>query len=321
MSAIDTTTDGKEGARRSRRAPRPHGEPRRPGGGRRSRRERWLWFLVPSLLLVGFFFVLPFLLNVPFAFSQWSSYSSSIPFVGLDNFRLMWNSGALGGAIRVTLLYAVVAMAVQNVVALSLALALRESNRVNTFFRSLYFLPVLMSPLAAGYVWRGIVDPAGPLNAAIATVIPGFDFAWLGNPVSALATVAFVDGWKWSGIATLVYIAGLNSIPVSVKEAALVDGASAWTRFWRITVPLLAPAFTFNITTTLVGALSAYDVIAAATSGGPGTSTTTLNVAVQQQFSYGYFGTASMLSLTVTLLVIAVAVPLVWWLRRREVVG
>jgi multiple sugar transport system permease protein/raffinose/stachyose/melibiose transport system permease protein len=150
-------------------------------------------------------------------------------------------------------------------------------------------------------------------------VIPGFDFAWLGHPVTALITVAFVDGWKWSGIATLVYIAGLNSIPASLTEAASIDGANSWTRFWRVSFPLLAPAFTFNIATTLVGALSAYDIIAAATKGGPGTSTTTLNVAVQQQFSYGYFGTASTFSLTVTVLVVAVAVPLVWWLRKREV--
>lgn len=303
-TANEVTTTRKKGPRRTLRGPRRGG---------------WIWFLLPSLVLVGFFFVLPFLLNIPFAFSQWSSYSDTIPFVGFDNFALLWNGGALGGAIKVTLAYAIVAMVVQNVVALSLALTLRETTRTNTFFRSLYFLPVLISPLAAGYIWRGIVDPAGPLNAAIGTVVSGFDFAWLGHPVGALVTVAFVDGWKWSGIATLVYIAGLNSIPASIEEAALVDGANAWTRFRRITLPLLAPAFTFNITTTLVGAMSAYDVIAAATRGGPGTSTTTLNVALQQQFSYGYFGTAATLSLTVTLLVVAVAVPLVWWLRRREI--
>jgi multiple sugar transport system permease protein/raffinose/stachyose/melibiose transport system permease protein len=265
------------------------------------------------------FFVLPFVLNVPFAFSQWSTYSNSIPFVGFDNFVSLWNNGALGGAIRVTLVYAVVAMVVQNIVALSLALALRDTTRINTFFRSLFFLPVLMSPLAAGYIWRGIVDPAGPLNAVIGIVNSGFDYAWLGHPSSALFTVAFIDGWKWSGIATLVYIAGLNSIPKSLMEAASLDGASAWQRFWHVQFALLAPAFTFNIVTTLVGAMSAYDVIAAASGGGPGTATTTLNVAVQQQFSYGFFGTASTLSLTVTLLVVAVAVPLVWWLRKREV--
>jgi multiple sugar transport system permease protein/raffinose/stachyose/melibiose transport system permease protein len=302
--ATEVTATPNKRARRSRRALR--------GGG-------WTWFLLPSLFLVGLFFVLPFVLNVPFAFSQWSTYSNSIPFVGFDNFVSLWNNGALGGAIRVTLTYAVVAMVVQNIVALSLALALRDTTRINTFFRSLFFLPVLMSPLAAGYIWRGIVDPAGPLNAVIGIVNPGFDYAWLGHPLSALVTVAFIDGWKWSGIATLVYIAGLNSIPESLMEAASLDGASAWQRFWRVQFALLAPAFTFNIVTTLVGAMSAYDVIAAASGGGPGTATTTLNVAVQQQFSYGFFGTASTLSLTVTLLVVAVAVPLVWWLRKREV--
>ena len=268
---------------------------------------------------MGVFFVLPFVLNIPFAFSQWSSYREEIPFVGVDNFTMLWRNGALGGAIRVTLIYAVIAMSVQNVVALSLALALRETTRLNSFFRSVFFLPVLISPLAAGYIWRGIVDPAGPFNSAIAVFVPGFDYAWLGEPTSALVTVAFIDGWKWSGIATLVYIAGLNSIPESLLEAAALDGANAWQRFWHVKFALLAPAFTFNIVTTLVGALSAYDVIAAASGGGPGTSTTTLNVAVQQQFSYGYFGTASTLSLTVTMLVVAVAVPLVWWLRRREI--
>lgn len=303
ISAVENTQH-QEGSRRSRRDPRGRG---------------WAWFAVPSLVLVGVFFVLPFILNVPFAFSQWSSYSQNIPFVGVDNFVFLWNNGTLGGAIWTTVAYAVIAMTVQNVVALSLAVALRDSNRVNSFFRSLFFLPVLISPLAAGYIWRGIVDPVGPLNDALGLFLPGFDFAWLGNPVSALFVVAFIDGWKWSGIATLVYIAGLNSIPASISEAAEIDGANAWARFWRVSFPLLAPAFTFNIVTTLVGALSTYDVIAAATAGGPGTATTTLNVAVQQQFSYGYFGTASTLSLTVTVLVVAIAVPLVWWLRRREV--
>jgi len=94
-----------------------------------------------------------------------------------------------------------------------------------------------------------------------------FHFAWLGNPASALFTVAFVDAWKWSGIATLVYIAGLNSIPRSLMEAAEIDGANGWNRFWRVSFPLLAPAFTFNVVTTLIGALSAYDIIAATMEG------------------------------------------------------
>ncbi|TCC36478.1 carbohydrate ABC transporter permease [Kribbella speibonae] len=282
-------------------------------------RIRWRWFILPSLVLLLTFFVLPFVLNIPFAFSAWSSYSDGIPFVGFDNFTALWEDGTLRGAMLVTLAYAVIAMLVQNTAALSLALALQHTNRINTLFRSVFFVPVLMSPLAAGYIWRAIVAPDGPLNQFVGLFSSGFDFAWLGHPVSALVGVAFIDAWKWSGLATLVYIAGLNSVPTSLLEAAEVDGAGRARRFFRIQFPLLAPAFTFNIATTLIGALSAYDIIAATTSGGPGTATTTLNVALQQQFKAGFLGSASSLGLAVTVLVIGIAVPLVAWLRKREV--
>jgi len=301
----------------SRRA--PHGARREPLRRTHRLRARWWVFALPSLVLVVIFFVAPFVLNVPFAFSSWSGYTSEIHLIGLDNFRLLWERGILQNSIGITVVYALIAMTVQNVVSLSLALALRTTNRVNSYFRSLFFLPVLISPLAAGYIWRAIVSPDGPLNAVIALVVPGFDRAWLGDPVSALVTVAFVDAWKWSGIATLVYIAGLNSIPATMLEAAAIDGANAWQRFWRIAFPLLAPAFTFNIVTTLIGALSAYDVVASTTAGGPGVSTVTLNMAAVQQFGLSYFGTASALNLTVTVLVVVIAVPLLAWLRRREV--
>ena len=294
---------------------------RRPGRTESARsrvRRTWLWFALPSFVLVVCFFLLPFLLNVPFAFSSWSGYSDVIRFTGIDNWTTLWRAGTLQNAILVTTVYAVIAMVVQNVVALTLATALRGTTRTNSFYRSLFFLPVLISPLAAGYIWRAIVAPEGVLNGFIGVFVPGFDFAWLGDPTWALVTVAFVDAWKWSGIATLVYIAGLNSIPASLLEAAEIDGAGPVQRFWRITFPLLAPAFTFNVVTTLIGALSAYDIIASTTSGGPGVATQTLNVAMQQQFGQSYFGTASALSLTVTVLVIVIAVPLVAWLRKRE---
>ncbi|AZC14965.1 sugar ABC transporter permease [Microbacterium sp. ABRD28] len=292
-----------------------------PAGPRPRRRvTRRTWpFIIPSIVLICVFFTVPFLLNLPFAFSSWTGYSSDIALVGLSNFELLASRGILWTSTAVTVVYAVICMLVQNVVSLSLAFALRDNTWGNTFFRSLFFLPVLISPLAGGYIWRAILDPEGPLNAAIGVVVPGFSFAWLGDPVWALFSVAFVDAWKWCGIATLVYIAGINSVPRELLEAAEIDGAPPWTRFWKVTFPLLAPAFTFNVVTTLIGALTAYDVVASMTQGGPGDSTSTLNFAVVQQFGYSFFGVASSLNLFVTLLVIVVAIPLVSWLRRREI--
>jgi raffinose/stachyose/melibiose transport system permease protein len=279
-----------------------------------------IWFALPAFLFVGVFFVAPLILNVPLSFSNWTTYRTAIVWNGFANFNLLYGQGYLINAIWVTIAYSVIAMLVQNIVSLSLAYALRESTLVNGFFRSLFFLPVLISPLAVGYIWRGILDPAGPLDSFISIFVPGgFHYSWLGNTTTALPAVAFVDAWKWIGLTTLVYIAGINSVPRELNEAARMDGASAWQTFWRVTFPLLAPAFTFNVAVTLIGAFSAYDVIQATTGGGPGSSTRSINVLLRIQWGMGNFGTGSALGLIVTVMVVVVAIPLVAYLRRREV--
>ena len=295
------------------------GETAVPRRMRRALRPTIVWFALPALLFVGVFFVVPLALNLPLAFSSWTTYRSDIVWNGISNFALLHGQGYLINAIWVTLAYSVVAMLVQNVVSLSLAYALREPTLLNIFFRSLFFLPVLISPLAAGYVWRGILDPAGPLNGFISLFWPGFDFAWLGHVATALPAVAFVDAWKWIGLTTLVYIAGINAVPRDVVEAAQIDGASAWQIFWRVIFPMLAPAFTFNIVVTLIGAFSAFDVIQATTGGGPGAATRSINVLLRMQWGLGNFGAGSALGLIITVMVIVAAIPLVAWLRRREV--
>lgn len=294
---------------------------RAPTGARRSWHSKDTWWLLalPAVLLIAAFFVLPFLLNIRFAFTTWNSYNTNIDWNGLENFQVLIDQHILFESVRNTLIYAIVAMVVQNAVSLTMALALQDTNPLNSLFRSLFFLPVLISAVAGGYIWFAMLAPNGPFNQAVALLMPGFAHAWFGEVSTALVTVAFVDAWKWSGIATLVYIAGLNAIPQEVVEAATIDGATAFQRFWRVRFPLLAPAFTFTVVTTLLGAISAYDVPAATTRGGPGTATMVLNLAMAQQWSSGFYGTGSALSLTLTVIVVVIAIPLVAFLRRREV--
>jgi len=295
---------------------------RAPAGGVRRRWRpggTWWPFALPALVLVAAFFVLPFILNLRLAFTDWSSFSDEIAWNGLDNFKLLIEQNILIESLRVTLIYAVVAMLLQNVVSLSLALLLQETNFINSVFRSLFFLPVLISSVAAGYIWFALLSPNGPFNQAIAMIMPGFSHAWFGDVSTALGAVAFTDVWKSSGIVTLVYIAGLNAIPHELIEAATIDGASAWQRFAKIRFPLLAPALTFTVVITLIGAINAFDIAMATTRGGPGTATTVLNLAMQQQWNTGFYGTGSALSLTITLIVVLTAVPLVAYLRSREV--
>ncbi len=280
---------------------------------------RWWPFAVPALVLLGLFFVLPFVLNVRFALTDWSGFQSAISWTGLQNFRTLNQLGILWPPVEVTLKYAVVATVVQNVFSLSMALLLHETTRTTQFFRALYFIPVLIAPVAAGYIWHAILAPSGPLNAAIGVISPGFHYEWLGHPTSALVAVASIDAWRYSGLVTLVYIAGLNAIPRSLTEAAKIDGAGAWRRFRYVRFRLLAPAFTFSVVVTLLGSISAFDIIQSTTMGGPGVSTTTLNIVSFQEYGGGLFGLATALSLTVTILVVAIAIPLLTVLRRREV--
>ena len=287
---------------------------------RRRRRAFWvLWFALPATSMVGVFFLIPQLLNLRFAFSNWRSTSSSITFNGLDNLVYLDESGELWHGIGVTLMYAVIAMVVQNVVSLLLAYALRETTRLNSAYRTIFFIPVLLSPVAAGYVWRGLLAPDGPINQLIGVVVPGFDWAWLGEPSTALFCVAFIDAWKWIGLTTLIYIAGMNLVSPEMIEASTLDGANAWQRFRHMIFPMLAPAFTYNTVVNLVAAFSAYDVIQATTAGGPGDATRAINIYLRLEWGQGNFGAGSALSLVVTVLVIAAAIPLIWILRRREV--
>lgn len=299
------------------------GEGRLPSSGHgkawtKARREHKL-YMIPALVVVAALFLVPLALNFYFAFANWTSYSSTIKPNGFDNFVYLISQGYLQKGTLVTILFAVIAMIGQNLFAITFALMLRDTNRINGFFRSLFFVPVLISPLAAGYIWKALWASQGPINEFIGVFIPGFDYEWLGVGATALPLVALTDAWKWAGLTTLVYIAGLNAIPKEMIEAATVDGASPIQRFRHVVIPLLGPAITFNIAITLVSALSAYDVIVSMTAGGPGNDTQSLFYTMRSQFGQGFFGTGSALSLVITVLVILITIPLVSYLRRREV--
>ncbi|MDP3177189.1 MAG: sugar ABC transporter permease, partial [Spirochaetaceae bacterium] len=199
--------------------------------------------------------------------------------------------------------------------------ALERRTVSNMIFRTIFFIPVLLSPLASGYIWAGILDPAGPVNQAISLWSPGFHFAWLGSSGLAIFLVAAVDAWKWLGFFTLVYIAGLATVPNELKEAASSMGANYWQVFRHAKLPFLAPAMTYNITVTVIGAMSTFDIILATTRGGPGNATRVLNVLTLDQFGSGYFGLSTATQLMVTILVTVTAIPLVWALRKRELEG
>lgn len=277
------------------------------------------WLALPALALIGVFNLLPNVLQFVFAFTDWSTLSPNIHVTGFENFQSLLEDGSLQRGISVTLIFAVLVTVVQNIVGLALALSLERTTPINGIFRAVFFLPVLISALAVGYTFRGLLDGDGALNTAL-SLLTGtqVDHVWLGDTRFAIVFVALIHSWKWIGLTMLIYIAGLNAIPEDYKEAARVEGASAAQTLRRITLPLLAPAITINVVLTLVGALTSFDVIVATTRGGPARATEVLNMFIFSQYGSGYLGYATALGLVLFLIIALISGPLLATLRRRE---
>ncbi|WP_442803845.1 carbohydrate ABC transporter permease [Streptomyces luteogriseus] len=298
---------------RTRKQPAAPGAPKGVGRLPRAAVHHPWWFALPAIAVFAGFFLVPNLLNFYYPFTDWSSYHAGIAFTGLDNFRTIAEDGSLLRAIRTTLVYALLAAVFQNGFGLVLALLLEDDSRFNRFFRAVFFLPVLISALATGYVFRALLDQDGAVNSVLGTDVP-----WLGSTTWTLVIVTLVHGWKWMGLSMLIYLAGLKGIPGDMLEAARIDGAGPWRTFWSVRWPMLAPAVTFNVTTALIGSMNTFDIVQATTGGGPAASTEVFNIYMFRIFGQGLYAQASAMSLVLFLVVVAVAIPLVVGLRRRE---
>ena len=285
--------------------------------GRRS--DHPLVFLVPALVVLVVFFFVPTLFNFVYAFTDWSSFKAAIGFVGFSNFVDLFQSGTLIQALRVTLVYAVLVAVFQNLFGLILALLFEKDTRVNRFARVMFFIPVIMSALAVGYVFQALLKPDGALNGILSFVTgQTVSTAWLGDTTWTIVVVALIHSWKWMGLSMLIYLAGLKTISGDVLEAARLDGSSWWQTFRDIRFPLIAPALTFNVATALLGSMNGFDIVQATTEGGPGGTTELLNIFIFRTFGQGLFAQATTMSLILFVAVALLAFPVIRILRRRE---
>lgn len=276
-------------------------------------------FLVPAFVVLGIFFFLPTIYNFVYAFTDWSSFKSEINAVGFANIESLIKSGTLLASLRITLVYAVLVAIFQNFFGLLLALLLERDTKITRFSRVMFFIPVVMSALAVGYIFQALLKPTGAVNQLLSvfTAEP-VSIAWLGSTTWTIVVVALIHAWKWMGLSMLIYLAGLKTIDEEVLEAARIDGASSWHTFRSIRFPLLAPAVTFNVATALLGSMNGFDIVQATTGGGPARSTELLNIFIYRTFGQGLFSQATTMSLVLFLAVALLAFPVVRTLRKRE---
>lgn len=285
----------------------------------RRRTDHPAWFLLPALAVLVVFFFIPTLFNFFYAFTDWSSFKSSINVVGFDNFSSLLGNGSLLKDLRITLVYAILVAVFQNGFGLILALVFERDTRLNRIGRVAFFVPVVMSALAVGYIFQALLKPNGGLNEILGFITgQPVQIPWLADTTWTIVVVALIHGWKWMGLAMLIYLAGLKTISQDVLEAARIDGAGYWKTFGRIRWPLLAPAITFNVATALLGSMNSFDIVQATTAGGPGGTTELLNIFIFRTFGQGLFAQATTMSLMLFLMIAILAFPVIAFLRRRE---
>lgn len=290
----------------------PIRSPRRPASRDRGTQllsfGHW-WWALPGIVLVLAIHYGATSVGGFFAFTDWSGIGS-FNVIGLDNFVRIFQDPSKVGALLNTLFLAFGSVLLTNVFGLVLALGLNRGLKTRLALRVLFFMPVVLSPLAVSYIWKFIFDFNGPLNIGLQAIGLGDQVrAWTADPAFAIWTVLIVITWQNTGFAMVIYLAGLASVPVEIEEAAALDGASLWQRFRHVVLPSIRPAVAISTTLGLVNGLRVFDQIMALTGGGPSGATETLATQVyKQSFALGNFGYGAALALVLTVIILFFAV-------------
>ncbi|BCY05978.1 carbohydrate ABC transporter permease [Actinoplanes sp. L3-i22] len=284
---------------------------------RRDQLTGWL-FIAPQLAGTVVFVLIPLVLVVWYSLHEWNVLADSFTFIGADNYRALASDPKLGGVLRASLIFSAGLVVLNLSLALLLAVLLNQRLRGTTFFRVLFFSPVVVSLVAWTIVWRFMLQDNGGVNALLHAVgIAGPN--WLRSGGTAMAAVVVVQVIKNVGLNMVLFLAALQGVPRDLYDAARTDGAPAWTTFRRITLPLISPTLLLTAIITVVGSLQVFAQIAVLTEGGPGTSTTVLVYYLYQQaFQFHAFGYGATLGVLLFVIVLALTV-LQWQLRRRWV--
>jgi len=279
------------------------------------------WFVLPALALYCAILVYPMLAGVGYAFTDWDGLSRSWRYIGLENFERLWSDRQVTSSIRTTLILAGALVVSKMVIGLALALALDSAIKTRNLLRLLFFMPVVLTPVITSFVWKYIFSNQGAINTIADAFGVGFlRQGWLGDPELALVCIMVVTAWQTSGLAMVIFLAGLQAIPAELFEAATIDGASRWQRLRLVVLPLLAPVITVNVILALIQGLKFFDQVFVLTGGGPGYATETLSTIIYKtSFIYSEFGYGSAISLVFSVIVGAIVFSATVALRRREV--
>jgi len=269
-------------------------------------------FLIPALLIFILMIVAPFFMGALYAFTDWNGMTADFNFVGFNNFINVFKEKRIMDATFNTLQFTLLQTVSVNVVGLALAMLICEATRLNRLLRTVFFMPFMCSIVFAAFIWSYFYSNV--LEELLRIVNP------LSRMDSVIPGIAAIALWRDAGYAMIIYIAALQAVPESLHEAATVDGITPIKRFLHITLPLIVPAITVNVTLYIGWGLKTYDYVMAATGGGPGSASETIAMLVYYYtFPWNRTGMGQAFALLMMLGIVLITQSIARLLRAREV--
>lgn len=279
------------------------------------------YYLVwPALLIYCIFFVVPAIIGLYYSFTDWRLDRDSLKFIGFQNFERIFSDPTLKLAIKNTFIFAIVTVLGKNILGILLAVALNLKLKTQNLLRAIFYSPSILSVLVISIVFTPMLRMDGTINRLFEAVGLGFlAQGWLTDPSVVIWTVAAISIWQHTGFQMAIYLAGLQSISKDYYEAAKIDGAGPLSSFFKITLPLLLPAININLMLTLIGGLKVFSEVFVLTGGGPGNASQVVGTIILRSFGEGSWGLGTALNTLLFVGVTIIAIPLLIFMRRKEV--
>ncbi len=291
---------------------------RKTSGMERKMSRQYLVLVLPGFLIFTIGLIVPLFLSFRYSLTDWDGMSAEMKFIGLQNYIKLFQDKEFLESFWFTVKFTIGNTIIQNICALLFSLALDSGIKAQKFYRAAFFIPCLISAVIVGFVWLKLYSNVLPeINTWLGTNI---NFLLFGSADTVLGGLLIANNWQWIGYWMLIYLAGLQSVPAELYEAARVDGAGPVKRFFNVTIPMLAPAITICVVGITTGSLKVYDLLISSTKGGPGRASTsmiyqTYTTAINgRQYGYG-----SAMTVTLVIMLLLVALIQVKSLKQKEV--
>lgn len=284
------------------------------------RKNRLNWFYVPAVVIMIAFIAYPLCNAIYLSFFKWNGYSVNKEFIGIGNYISMLGDKTFISSLKNTLLYGFGCTILQQIIGLALAVYLNTRFKGRGIIRTVIYMPAMVSGLVMGYIMYFFFQYKGGVMNDILMWLGMEGIDWLGDGTMAKAVIVFINTWQFVGISMVIYLAGIQGVSQSYLEAAVVDGANPWQKFWHIVFPLLVPAMASSVTFNLIGGLKLYDVIIALTDGGPAKKTHSLATYIANRyFDAERAGYAAAIGVFSFVMIMIISVIVNGYFRKKEV--